>query len=51
MPSPIVITARHLLKRAPERVVLGEAAAEAVEALGDLLARVPGEVLRAECRP
>ena len=44
--SPIAITARHLAKRAPSGV-LGQALAQAVEALGDLLAAEAGQRLRA----
>ena len=47
MPSPIVITARHFANRAPSSRYSSSRLAEAVEALGDLLAGEAGLVVRA----
>ena len=44
---PMSITARHLANLAPRRDVVGDALGEAVEALGDQLARAEGQRLGA----
>ena len=50
-PSPIVITARHLAKRAPRLVYSSQPLAQAVEALGDHLARRAAPAPWRRCRP